>query len=105
MTKKDNHATMPRPWVAALAIGVAAWGGTFPRRYAFVAYAASVIFAFGGLATGLHGFFALFGPMMMIAFGTSMVWVLVTSAVVWAGASAGTPTTAASEASTAAVPT
>jgi hypothetical protein len=34
-----------------------------------------------------------------------MVWVLVTSAVVWAGASAGTPTTAASEASTAAVPT
>ena len=69
--------------VAALAVGLAAWRGAFARWYAWLVFAASVLFALGGMTVGSSGLFAVAGPMTFIAFIALMIWVVTTSVVLW----------------------
>jgi len=69
--------------VAAFAIGLAGRRGALPGWYASLALAAGVFFCLGGLTIREDGFFAVAGPMTLIAFVTLMVWVLSTSFVLW----------------------
>jgi len=69
--------------VAAFAIGLAGRRGALPSWYASLALAAGVSFCLGGLTVREDGFFAVAGPMTLIAFVTLMVWALTTSVVLW----------------------
>src|SRR5437773_1444485 len=57
--------------------------GALPSWYASLALAAGVSFCLGGLTVREDGFFAVAGPMTLIAFVTLMVWALTTSVVLW----------------------
>jgi hypothetical protein len=69
--------------VAAAAVGVAGWRGAFARWYAWATFAAALLFALGGLTVKLTGVFRSNGPLTFTAFLALLVWVLLSSVVLW----------------------
>jgi len=72
-------------WFAAFA-AVAVWLGSksLAAWYRWIALLAAVLCALGGLAVKHQGFFGTFGGMTLIGYLALLVWVLATSAVLWA---------------------
>ncbi len=69
--------------VGAVVIGLAAWRGAFPRWYAWLTFAAAVLFGLGGLTVRQSGFLQSGGGLTFVAFLGLLVWVLVSSFVLW----------------------
>jgi hypothetical protein len=69
--------------LSALLVGVAALQGVFDRWYGMLALVVGPILLLGGCTVARSGFFAVAGPMTVIAFAALMVWVVTTSVVIW----------------------
>jgi hypothetical protein len=69
--------------IGALVVGVAAQRGAFAQWYAWVNFAAAVLFALGGLTVRESGFLQSAGGLAFFAFMGLLLWVLVSSVVLW----------------------
>jgi hypothetical protein len=69
--------------IGALVIGLAAQRGAFAQWYAWVNFAAAVLFALGGLTVRESGLLQSAGGLAFAAFLGLLVWVLVSSVVLW----------------------
>jgi hypothetical protein len=83
--------------IGALVVGLAAQRGAFVQWYAWVNFAAALLFALGGLTVRQSGFLQSGGTLTFVAFLGLLLWVLVSSFVLWTmPASEHTPAPAAS---------
>jgi hypothetical protein len=69
--------------IGALVIALAARRGAFVQWYAWVNVAAAVLFALGGLTVRQSGLLQSAGGLTFVAFLGLLVWVLVSSFVLW----------------------
>jgi hypothetical protein len=69
--------------IGALVVGLAAQRGAFVQWYAWVNFAAAVLFVLGGLTVRDSGLLQSAGGLTFVAFLGLLVWVLVSSFVLW----------------------